>query len=75
MAKFVHKLGPCIAPVQAGKVRRGVVRMTNCGIQAELKVEAVRPVNIPGLLEVQAGQNIQLCQRHAEFAMLIQFGG
>lgn len=75
MAKFIHRLGPCIAPVQAGKMRRGTVKLKSCGEQAELKLTATRPVNIPGLLQVKAGENVQLCQHHGEFAMYIQFGG
>jgi hypothetical protein len=58
-------LAQCKVPTQKPRLSKGVVRFGKCVDPAVTQVIAFKSANIPGLLQVRAGQSVTVCARHA----------
>lgn len=41
---------------------KGAVRITQCGNMGELPIIATKTINIPGVIQVQRGQQVLVCE-------------
>lgn len=64
-AKAPVMLAACKAPVQKSGMRSGAVKFGKCVNPATTRVIAFKSCNIPGILSVNQGDMVNVCQNHA----------